>query len=77
MKVVIVGGVAGGATAAARIRRLDERAEIVGYECVDKRIDVLTTAIHAGLKAPQLKNLDLAYTPPIPPQRTLSTWQAL
>ena len=26
MKVVIVGGVAGGATAAARIRRLDESA---------------------------------------------------
>ena len=26
MKVVIVGGVAGGATAAARIRRLDEKA---------------------------------------------------
>lgn len=32
MKVVIVGGVAGGATAAARIRRLDENAEIVIYE---------------------------------------------
>ena len=29
MKVVIVGGVAGGATAAARIRRLDEHAEIL------------------------------------------------
>ena len=28
MKIVIVGGVAGGATAAARIRRLDEHAEI-------------------------------------------------
>ena len=27
MKVVIVGGVAGGATAAARLRRLDEQAE--------------------------------------------------
>lgn len=32
MKVVIVGGVAGGATAAARIRRLDERAEIIVFE---------------------------------------------
>lgn len=32
MKVVIVGGVAGGATAAARIRRLDEHAEIVIFE---------------------------------------------
>ena len=32
MKVVIVGGVAGGASAAARLRRLDERAEIVMFE---------------------------------------------
>ena len=32
MKVVIVGGVAGGATAAARIRRLDEQAEITVFE---------------------------------------------
>ena len=32
MKVLIVGGVAGGATAAARIRRLDENAEIVVFE---------------------------------------------
>lgn len=32
MKVVIVGGVAGGATAAARLRRLDEQAEIVMIE---------------------------------------------
>lgn len=32
MKVVIVGGVAGGATAAARLRRLDEHAEIIIFE---------------------------------------------
>ena len=32
MKVVIIGGVAGGATAAARLRRLDENAEIVLLE---------------------------------------------
>ena len=32
MKVVIVGGVAGGATAAARLRRLDEQAEIIILE---------------------------------------------
>ena len=32
MKYVIVGGVAGGATAAARLRRLDEKAEIVMFE---------------------------------------------
>ena len=35
-------------------------AQIVGYEGVDKRIDVLATAIHAGLSALQLKDLDLA-----------------
>ena len=32
MKVIIVGGVAGGATAAARIRRLNEHAEITVFE---------------------------------------------
>ena len=32
MKVIIVGGVAGGASCAARLRRLDERAEIVMVE---------------------------------------------
>ena len=32
MKVVIIGGVAGGATAAARLRRLDENAEIIIFE---------------------------------------------
>lgn len=32
MKIVIVGGVAGGATAMARLRRLDENAEIVLFE---------------------------------------------
>ena len=39
-------------------------AQIVGYEGVDKRIDVLATAIHAGLTVVQLKDLDLAYAPP-------------
>ena len=39
-------------------------AQIIGYEGVDKRIDVLATAIHAELKATQLKDLDLAYAPP-------------
>lgn len=32
MKYIIIGGVAGGATAAARIRRIDEHAEIVLFE---------------------------------------------
>lgn len=31
-KVVIVGGVAGGASAAARVRRLDESAEVIMFE---------------------------------------------
>ena len=31
-KIVIIGGVAGGATAAARLRRLDEHAEIIMFE---------------------------------------------
>ena len=39
-------------------------AQIVGYEGVDKRIDVLAVAIHAGMKATELKDLDLAYAPP-------------
>ena len=39
-------------------------AQIVGYDGVDKRIDVLSTAIHAGMRADRLKDLDLAYAPP-------------
>ena len=39
-------------------------AQIVGYAGVDKRIDVLATAIRAGMKATELKELDLAYAPP-------------
>ena len=39
-------------------------AQIVGYKGVDKRIDVLATAIRARLKATELKDLDLAYAPP-------------
>ena len=39
-------------------------AQIVGYDGVDKRIDVIATAISAGLKATELKDLELAYAPP-------------
>ena len=39
-------------------------AQIIGYDGVDKRIDVLATAIRAGMKATGLKELDLAYAPP-------------
>ena len=39
-------------------------AQIVGYDGVDKRIDVLATAIHAGLTVFDLQELELAYAPP-------------
>lgn len=39
-------------------------AQIVGYDGVDKRIDVLATAIRTGMKATDLTELDLAYAPP-------------
>jgi len=39
-------------------------SQIVGYDGVDKRIDVIATAIRAGVKADELKDLDLAYAPP-------------
>lgn len=39
-------------------------AQIVGYEGVDKRIDVLATAIRAGMTVFDLQKLELAYAPP-------------
>lgn len=39
-------------------------AQAVGYDGVDKRIDVIATAIFAKLKATKLKDLDLVYAPP-------------
>jgi len=39
-------------------------AQGVGTEGVDKRIDVLSTAIRAGITAPELADLELAYAPP-------------
>ena len=39
-------------------------AQIVGQEGVDKRIDVLATAIRAGMTVPELAELELAYAPP-------------
>lgn len=38
--------------------------QIVGYEGVDKRVDVFATAISFGAKAEDLFYLDLAYAPP-------------
>ena len=39
-------------------------AQIVGYDGVDKRIDVIATWVRAGMKADELKDLDLSYAPP-------------
>lgn len=39
-------------------------AQIIGYDGVDKRIDVLATAMYADITALQLKELDLSYAPP-------------
>jgi NADPH-dependent 2,4-dienoyl-CoA reductase/sulfur reductase-like enzyme/rhodanese-related sulfurtransferase len=39
-------------------------AQGVGLEGVDKRIDVIATAMRAGLSAPELADLELAYAPP-------------
>jgi peroxiredoxin family protein/TusA-related sulfurtransferase/rhodanese-related sulfurtransferase len=39
-------------------------AQIIGTNGVDKRIDVISTAIKAGLTAPELQDLELAYAPP-------------
>ena len=39
-------------------------AQGIGTDGVDKRIDVIATAIRAGIKAPELADLELAYAPP-------------
>ncbi len=39
-------------------------AQVIGYEGIDKRIDVLATAIRAGMTVFDLEALELAYAPP-------------
>ena len=39
-------------------------AQAVGADGVDRRIDVIATAMRAGMKAPDLIDLDLPYAPP-------------
>jgi NADPH-dependent 2,4-dienoyl-CoA reductase/sulfur reductase-like enzyme/rhodanese-related sulfurtransferase len=39
-------------------------AQIVGEDGVDKRIDVISTAIQSGVKAYELDDIELAYAPP-------------
>ena len=43
--------------------------QVFGQEGVDKRIDVLATAIYAKLKVTDLPHLDLAYAPPFSPAK--------
>ncbi|MCB0127254.1 MAG: FAD-dependent oxidoreductase, partial [Caldilineaceae bacterium] len=39
-------------------------AQIVGYDGVDKRLDVFATALRAGMTVYDLEHLELAYAPP-------------
>ena len=41
--------------------------QIVGQEGAGKRIDVLATALHAGMTVEEMINLDLGYSPPFSP----------
>jgi NADPH-dependent 2,4-dienoyl-CoA reductase/sulfur reductase-like enzyme len=41
--------------------------QIVGLEGAAKRIDILATALHAGLTVQEMSNLDLSYAPPYSP----------
>ena len=47
-------------------------AQIVGGDGVDKRIDVLATAIRAKMTALELTELDLSYAPPYSSAKDLS-----
>lgn len=42
-------------------------AQIVGQEGAAKRIDVVATALHAGMDVEQMTHLDLSYAPPFAP----------
>jgi NADPH-dependent 2,4-dienoyl-CoA reductase/sulfur reductase-like enzyme len=41
--------------------------QIVGQEGAAKRIDILATALHGGMKVQEMVNLDLSYAPPYSP----------
>jgi NADPH-dependent 2,4-dienoyl-CoA reductase/sulfur reductase-like enzyme len=60
--------------AAITVKLLAERrsgrllgGQIVGEEGAAKRIDVLATALHAGMTVEQMTHLDLSYAPPFAP----------
>ncbi|MDP6909235.1 MAG: FAD-dependent oxidoreductase, partial [Flavobacteriales bacterium] len=44
-------------------------AELIGEHGVDKRVDVLSTAIYANLSIDDLPQIDLAYAPPFSPAK--------
>lgn len=52
-------------------------AQIVGFDSVDKRIDVLATVLRAGMTVYDLERLELAYSPPYGSPKTRSIWPAL
>jgi NADPH-dependent 2,4-dienoyl-CoA reductase/sulfur reductase-like enzyme len=61
-------------SAPIRVKMLAERrsgrllgAQIVGEEGAAKRIDVVATALHAGMTVEQMTSLDLSYAPPFSP----------
>ena len=41
--------------------------QIVGHEGAAKRIDIMATALHAGMTVQEMSNLDLSYAPPYSP----------
>ena len=41
--------------------------QIVGYDGAGKRIDILATALHAGMTVDEMIHLDLSYAPPFAP----------
>jgi NADPH-dependent 2,4-dienoyl-CoA reductase/sulfur reductase-like enzyme len=51
-------------------------AQAVGHDGVEKRIDVLATAIRGGFVVADLIDLDLAYAPPYGSAKDPSTWLA-
>jgi hypothetical protein len=42
-------------------------AQMAGGDVVAKRVDVLATALHAGMTVDQVEDLDLSYAPPFAP----------
>ncbi len=49
-------------------------AQVLGWDGVDKRIDVLAVALRAGMTEFDLEHLELAYAPPTGRRMTRSPW---